>query len=52
MKIQIYLDANEKFTGIGLVKALIEARLSLQELRSISKHLEVYCDERIEQGGE
>lgn len=46
MKIIFEMDLEEKNTNIGIAKALTETYLSTNDLREISRYLEVYCDER------
>ncbi len=53
MRLEIYLDANEEFTNIGLAKALIESTLPPKALREVAQHLLVYVEnnpELLEEG--
>lgn len=42
MKLSIHLDAGETYSNIGMAKALIESRLSVDDVREIVQYLKVF----------
>lgn len=43
MRIEIYCEANESATNIGIAKALIESHLSSEDLKEIIEYLKIFC---------
>ena len=44
MKLAIHLDAQEPYTNIGMAKAMVEANLSVFDLKEIAEYLLVFVE--------
>lgn len=44
MMLHIHLDSNENYSNIGMAKAIIESRLSVDDVRELAQYLTVYAE--------
>ena len=44
MKLEIHLDSYENYSNIGMAKAIIESRLSENDVRELAQYLTVYVE--------